>query len=166
MKIKHIALAGMFTALVAVVTKLAQIPTPLTQGYINLGDIFIIFAGFYLGRGPGFFIGGAGSAIADVISGYPFYYVTFVVKGIEGYAAGLPPFAYKPDLPKAANGLRLLYGGLIAAALMVAGYFSLQLIVFNRVKAFTALGPNIIQGAAGLAGALIIFNKTVNKKIY
>ena len=43
MDIKRIALSGMFAALVTVITKLIQIPTPLTQGYINLGDIFIIF---------------------------------------------------------------------------------------------------------------------------
>lgn len=156
----------MFTALVAVVTKIVQIPTPLTQGYINLGDIFVMFGGFYLGRGPGFFIGGAGSAIADILSGYPFYYVTFAVKGVEGYAAGLAPFAYRPDLPRAANGLRLLYGSLIAAAVMVCGYFLLHIAVFNKVKAFSALGPNLIQGAAGVIGALIVFNRTVNKKIY
>jgi len=166
MKIKQIALAGMFMALVAVVTKIAQVPTPLTQGYINLGDIFVIFAGFYLGRGAGFFIGGAGSAIADILSGYPFYYITFLVKGIEGYAAGLPFFCYKPDLSKAANQLRLFYGSIIAAALMAAGYFMLHLIVFNQIKAYSSLGPNLIQGAAGAIGAHIIFNKTVNKKIY
>ncbi|OQA80345.1 MAG: hypothetical protein BWY32_01075 [bacterium ADurb.Bin243] len=166
MKVKQIAQAGMFTALVAVVTKIAQVPTPLTQGYINLGDIFVIFGGFYTGRGCGFFIGGVGSALADILSGYPFYYVTFLVKGLEGYAAGLPPFAYKPDLPKAANGLRLLYGALIAAAIMVCGYFLLHITVFNSVKAFSSLGPNVVQGAAGVAGALLVFNKTVNKKIY
>jgi len=156
----------MFTALVAIVTKIAQVPTPLTQGYVNLGDIIVIFAGFYMGRGFGFFIGGAGSALADIFTGYPFYYVTFLVKGLEGYAAGLTPFAYKPDLPKAANGLRLLYGSIIAASVMVCGYFLLHITVFNSVKAFTALGPNMIQGAAGAAGALLVFNKTVNKKIY
>lgn len=166
MKIKQIALAGMFTALVAVVTKIAQVPTPLTQGYINLGDIFIIFAGFYIGRGAGFFIGGAGSAIADILSGYPFYYITFLVKGIEGYVAGLPLFCYKPNLSKASNQLRLFYGSIIAALLMAAGYFLLHLTVFNQVKAYSSLGPNLIQGAAGVIGAHIIFVKTVNKKIY
>ncbi len=166
MDIKRIALSGMFAALVTVITKLIQIPTPLTQGYINLGDIFIIFGGFYLGRAHGFFIGGAGSAIADILSGYPFYYVTFMVKGIEGYVAGLSFFCYKPGLPKAANFLRLIYGSILAALFMAAGYFALHLIVFNGVKAFASLGPNIIQGAAGVIGALTIFNKTINRKIY
>jgi len=166
MKLNKIALSGVMMALVAVVTKLLQIPTPLTQGYINLGDIFVLFSGFYLGRGLGFAIGGVGSMLADILSGYPFYYVTFLVKGLEGYMAGLPSFCHRMDLSRTSNGLRLLYGSVTGAAFMVAGYFILHIAVFNKIKAFSSLAPNAVQAVAGVAGALIVYNRTIGRKLY
>ncbi|KUJ98753.1 MAG: Uncharacterized protein XD43_1586, partial [Thermococcales archaeon 44_46] len=37
-----VALSGIMAALVAVVTMIIQVPTPLTKGYINVGDSMVM----------------------------------------------------------------------------------------------------------------------------
>ena len=77
-------------ALTTVSTMLISIPTPGTKGFFNLGDIMVLLAAFLLGRKGGFIAGGIGSALADTLLGYthwaPF---TLIIKGIEGYLAGI-----------------------------------------------------------------------------
>jgi len=158
---KKAILTGVITALTAVVTRVIQIPTPLTGGYVNLGDIIIIFSGFYLGSRTGAFIGGIGSAMADILSGYPFYFMTLIIKGLEGAMAGLPIFSYREDK----NEARLLSAGVCAALFMVAGYFLMQIFVFGIPKALSSLIPNVIQGAAGIFGALLLFRKKIGRHI-
>jgi len=162
---KKVILTGVITALTAVVTRVIQIPTPLTGGYINLGDIIIIFAGFYLGSRTGAIVGGIGSAIADILSGYPFYFMTLIIKGLEGAMAGLPIFSFREDKSDAENEARLLSAGVCAALLMVAGYFVMQIFIFGIPKALSSLIPNGIQGAAGVFGALLLFRKKVGRHI-
>lgn len=162
---KKAILTGVITALTAVVTRVIQIPTPLTGGYINLGDIIIIFSGFYLGSRTGAFVGGVGSTIADILSGYPFYFITLIVKGLEGAIAGLPIFSYREDKSDGENEARLISAGVCAALLMIAGYFIMQIFVFGIPKALTSLIPNFIQGAAGIFGAVLLFRKKIGRHI-
>ena len=44
-----LAAIGMGAAAVAVTTTFLKIPTPATGGYLNLGDVVVIFLGFRLG---------------------------------------------------------------------------------------------------------------------
>lgn len=162
---KKVILTGVITALVTVVTRVIQIPTPLTGGYINLGDIIIIFSGFYLGSRTGAFVGGIGSAMADILSGYPFYFLTLIIKGLEGAMAGLPIFSYREDMSDAENETRLFSAGICATLLMISGYFLMYMFVTGIAKAISSLIPNIIQGAAGVFGAVFLFRKKIGRHI-
>lgn len=86
---KQLAAAGIFTALVAVVTVLVQIPIPASGGYFNLGESVIYIAALLFGPLVGAFAGGVGSMLADVATGYIAYAPgTLVIKGIEGFLVG------------------------------------------------------------------------------
>lgn len=168
MKLRQMVAAGMLAALTAVVTRMIQIPSPATNGYINAGDIVILFSSYYAGPLAGFFIGGAGSALADILSGYPFYYVTFIIKGIEGIIAGALPRYFNGEAvlnnensadEKLSAAVRFLAAAICGAVFMVAGYFCFHILVYGRPKAYMSLPGNIFQALAGVLGSLILFKK-------
>ena len=85
-KLRITALCGIFAALVFTGTQL-RIPTAI--GYINLGDGVILIASYFIGPAA-FFPGAIGSALSDLIAGYPMYIApTFFIKGLMGLVAAL-----------------------------------------------------------------------------
>src|SRR5216110_916 len=84
-----ITVTAVFTALVFLSTYLFQIPIPSTQGYFNLGDIMIFISALTFGPTIGGFSGGIGSSLSDALGFGTFAPFTLVIKGLEGYVAGL-----------------------------------------------------------------------------
>ena len=82
-----LALSGMMAALVFVATYFFKLPVSITQGYIHLGDGFILLGASLLGWAsvPAAAIG---SALADLLGGYTLYILpTFVIKGLVAAVA-------------------------------------------------------------------------------
>jgi uncharacterized membrane protein len=87
---RSVTTAGVLTAMAIVATMFTKIPTPLPQGYFNLGDAVVLTAAALFGSRTGAFVGGIGSMLADIfLGGYIFAPITLVVKGLEGFVAGL-----------------------------------------------------------------------------
>ena len=87
---KDIVLCGILMALTTVMTMIVQIPVIGAHGYVNMGDTVVLFTALYLGKKEGAIVGGLGSALADLISGYGVYApVTLIAKGLEGFVCGL-----------------------------------------------------------------------------
>ncbi|MCL5036373.1 MAG: ECF transporter S component [Chloroflexi bacterium] len=158
MKTRLITVTAVMAALITVTTRVVQIPTPVTQGYLNAGDILVILAGFILGPRMGFIAGGMGSMIADIMTAYPFFYITLIVKGAEGAIPGFSWWRFNPRISRSANILRLLFSSIIAAFVMAGGYFLFQWKVFGWVAAAAGLVPNMFQGALGITGTLLIYS--------
>jgi uncharacterized membrane protein len=154
---KKIALNGTMVALTFLATYFTRIPTPLPGGYFNLGDAVIIITAVILGRKSGLLAGAVGSALADIaFGGFIFAPVTFIVKGIEGYAAGT--LANPGNRVSPCTG-RILWASAAGAFIMVAGYFLAEAFIlglfdreFGLAAAVLELVPNIIQG--GLSAVL------------
>lgn len=147
---KDLASIGMASALVAVTTTFLKIPTPATGGYLNLGDVLVIFLGFRLGARNGALAAGIGSAIADLMGGYVvFAPVTFFAKGLEGGIAGF--FGYQKT-----NLLPQLKGALAGACIMVLLYSLWNWMVLGSVPALASVPGNVLQGATGIVGALFL----------
>ena len=68
---KNLCLTALFTAIVCIATFIIQIPIPL--GYAHLGDCMILLSTHLLGAVGGMISGGIGSALADIISGFPIW---------------------------------------------------------------------------------------------
>ena len=84
----RLCIYALYMAVICLVTMYTKIPIPL--GYAHLGDCFIlIFAMFYGGK-AGFIVGGIGSAMSDLLSGYVQWVVpTFLIKGIMAVIVSL-----------------------------------------------------------------------------
>ncbi|MDT7865230.1 MAG: ECF transporter S component [Thermoproteota archaeon] len=92
MNSKDIAIAGLFIALTFITTYFSGqfIKSPVPGGYLNIGDAVIFIAAILFGPMIGFLAGSIGSALSDVaFSSYMFVPGTFVIKGLEGFIAGV-----------------------------------------------------------------------------
>jgi len=86
----YVAASGIMAALVFVLTSIFQITITATKGYFNVGEIGVYISALIFGPYVGAFAGGVGSALADVATGYSIYAPgTLVIKGCEGYLAGI-----------------------------------------------------------------------------
>ena len=156
-KIRKLVLAALFAALCTVMTLVIQIPSPM-QGYVNLGDCAVLLGAFALGPVYGACAAGIGAMLADLFSGYAHYAPgTFLIKLCMAVAAALI-FRFLRNRP--ASKLLLAQGasGLVAEAVMVAGYFGYSCLWLGKGLAAAASIPgNVVQGALGLVTATAIY---------
>lgn len=144
-----IAVSGIFAALVFIGT---QIRFPTAIGYINFGDAVILVASYFIGP-VAFFPAAIGSALSDLIAGYPMYIApTFVIKGIMGVVAGLIMLKSKG---KNAKGIVLRIVAAVAAELiMVGGYFAFEALYYDVAAAAGSVPFNFIQAGAAVVIAI------------
>ena len=160
MNSKRIAVLALMTALIAVATYAIRIPMPATEGYLNLGDAFVLFCGVVFGPLSGLLAGGIGSALADLVGGYAQWILpTFLIKGAEGALAGGLFFLLKK------GGLRRFVGAGISVVVpafeMVVGYFFASWIMKGSAAvAWTSVPGNAAQGGVGVALALLLLLAT------
>lgn len=150
----YLSLLAVLTALTTVATLVFIIPIPATTGYFNLGDSIVMIAGLLLGPYGGFFVGGVGSAIADLAVAPFFAPITFIVKGLEGFLVGL--FSRRTKRASIVSVWDAL-GLLLGAIAMLLGYFILEILVLGVPVegAFAEMIPfNLIQVASGIMVAV------------
>lgn len=150
-KTKDIVICGILMALTTVMTMVVQIPVVGSHGYVNMGDTVVLFSAMYLGRKKGGLIGGLGSALADLISGYAvFAPLTLVTKGLEGFVCGL--------ICEKIEGRRgRIIAALVGGAIMVTGYFTGEIFMYGIKSSIAAVPANSMQALFGIITALIIF---------
>ena len=145
-KIRKLVLAALLAALVCVATMVVQIPSPM-QGYVNLGDCFVLLSGWLLGPWYGAAAAGIGSMLVDLLGVYAHYAPgTLVIKGVDALAAALIFRA----LGRGKNAM--LVSGIVGEVVMVVGYFGYASLILGKGLAAAASIPgNIVQGIAGVA---------------
>lgn len=139
---------------VAALTLLGRIPIPATGGYLNLGDIGVIFCGLFLRGFGGALAGGIGSALADLVGGFfIFAPITFVAKGLEALLA-----------TKLAD--KSPWFLIFAALVMVLIYFIAETFLpgMGLSAAISSLPFNFIQGMLGASGGWLVY-KFVSKAL-
>lgn len=88
--IKKIAYTAVCTSLVCIATAYIKIPNITFDGFINLGDLFVIISGIYFGPVVGMIAGGIGSMLGDILAGYPYWApFTLIIKLLMGFSAGI-----------------------------------------------------------------------------
>ena len=148
---KDFVLCGILMALTTVMTMIVQIPVVGAHGYVNMGDTVVLFSGLYLGKKHGGIIGGVGSAMADIISGYAVYGpVTFVSKGIEGFVCGL-------IAEKVAGKKGRVIGAVVGGIIMVTGYFIGEIFMYGLQTSAAAVPANSVQAIFGIVTSLLIY---------
>mgnify|MGYP004651880077 FL=1 len=145
-KVRKLVLSALMAALVYVATSIIQIPSPV-NGYVNLGDCFVLLSGWLLGPWYGAAAAGIGSMLVDLLSGYGHYVPgTLIIKGVDALAAALIFRAM------GRSKTALLVSGTVGEIIMVAGYFFYASLILGKGLAAAASIPgNIVQGIAGVA---------------
>ncbi|HWT11686.1 MAG TPA: ECF transporter S component [Allosphingosinicella sp.] len=162
---KRTAVTAVLIGLAFIGTMALRLPIPATNGYFNLGDMFVILAGIWLGPWRGLLVGAIGPAAADAIGFPQFILATAVTKGLEGLAAGA--------IAKSVREQRIghsLAAGITGGVVMVAGYFVFEAVIYPWLgtsiaffnvttlgAAIVELGPNSIQAVIGCAGGLALW---------
>ena len=134
---------------------IVRYPIPITDGYIHLGDAFVILSGLILGPVNGAIAGGLGAALTDILGGYAHYApVTLVIKAVM--AVGVWAVYYRLLKNKKSIILKCLIAGLVAAFLNVAGYLTYEYIIYGAA-ALVSVPGNIIQGVFGVVISSFVY---------
>ena len=144
------ALTGIMTAMVLLLTSLIKVPTP-ARGYAHLGDTGVFFSAFALGPWVGAAAGGLGTALADLLGGYPQWAVfSLLIHGLEGWAAGWL-------VRRVAGSAGLILAAVVGGVIVVAGYFLAGWILVGIGDAVAEIVPNILQVSIGAALAIPLY---------
>lgn len=144
-KTKLLILNGLLIALVCIATMVIQIPIPMTEGYVNIGDSIIFVSSILFGPISGMISGGFGSALADILTGYSHWALfTLLIKGFEGYIVGI-------IVRKNTNLINNILATLLGVIIMVSGYLLAG--TFLQGSFIVSLGSvpsNMIQGIVSM----------------
>ena len=147
LSVKKMTMAGVMAALVFVMTYIPKVPVAITGGYVHLGDGAIFLAALLLGP-LGIPAAAIGSGLSDVLGGYMVYAIpTILIKGVVALVAW--------KLWKEGSWLRAALAFVLAEIAMVAGYFAFEAFMYGAAAAWAAVGPNCIQGIAGVVLGLV-----------
>lgn len=147
LSVKKLTMAGVMAALVFVMTYVPKVPVPVTGGYVHLGDGAIFLSVLLLGP-LGVPAAAIGSGLSDVLGGYLVYALpTMAIKALMALIAW--------KVWKEGSWVRAVIAFVLAEIVMVAGYFAFEAVMYGAAAAWAAVGPNCIQGIAGMALGLV-----------
>lgn len=149
-RVKTITLYGLGIAVVFCGTFFIKIPNQL-DGYMNLGDGFLLLFATIAQPWGAFLIGGVGSALADLVGGYGHYVIpTLLIKGTEALVVAM--ICRRSDR----SAVRTI-AYLIGSVIMVTGYFLFKWYLKQSVVvALTGIPGNLLQAALGLIIASVL----------
>jgi uncharacterized membrane protein len=145
-KIVKLVTAALMAAMTCVVTMILPIKIPLgNEGYIHPGDAFVMLSGIILGPLYGSLAAGIGSALSDLLLGYPHYVIpTFIIKT---FAAFLCSYTYRKFHTKPVI-LPCIFSGIV----VTVGYFLYENLIFGSTFTAAIVGVpfNILQSILGI----------------
>jgi len=128
-----VALIGVFAALAFLSTTFLRIPLPVSGGYFNVGDTFVMASAALFGPTVGFWVGLIGPTLSDAI-GYPqFIPATAIIKSFEGLIIGWICYSNSGLVSPG----RCLSGLGIGGTIIVAGYFLFEAYIYPVVGQFS-----------------------------
>ena len=155
---KTISFSALFAALSCIGTLIITIPLP--NGYFNVGDVFVLLAGWCLGPVYGAIAAAIGTALADVISGYTLYALpTFFIKGIEAVMA----YAIWRLISKILKNTKWDFIARVVSALlggvaMAVGYFLFESVLYGFGGAAVSIIGNLTQGVCCAVCAILLIS--------
>ena len=144
-KTKLLVLNGLMIAIVCMATMVIQIPIPMTEGYVNIGDSIIFVTSILFGPISGMIAGGFGSALADILTGYSHWALfTLLIKGFEVYIVGI-------IVRKNTNLIKNILATSLGVIIMVSGYLLAGTFLQGSfIVALGSVSSNMIQGIVSI----------------
>lgn len=147
LSVRRLTLAGVLAALVFVMTAIPRLPVVVTGGYVHLGDGAVFLAAMLIGP-LSIPAAAIGSGLSDLMGGYMVYVLpTMLIKALMALVVW--------RIWRAGTWLRAAVAFVAAEAVMVAGYFALEALLYGTATAWAAVLPNVLQGVAGVALGLV-----------
>jgi len=144
--------AALMAAMTCVVTMILPIKIPLgNEGYIHPGDAFVMLSGIILGPVYGSLAAGIGSALSDLLLGYPNYILpTFIIKFT---AALLCSYTYRKIQRKS-----IILPTALSGIVVTLGYFLYEKLIFGSpfVAAIVGIPFNLLQNIMGILLVIIL----------
>ncbi len=148
MTTRQLTLAAIMTAFVFVATFVPKIPIPL--GYVHLGNAAIFLAVMFGGRRIGILSGVVGSALADLLSGFPIWIVpTIFIKAAEA------------EIFWRLREKHFLIGLIAAGLVMATGYTLAGAFLYDSLSAGLASTPGLLLEAAVNISVTIILSMAI-----
>jgi len=147
----RIASIAILAAVTTVLTRVVQIPT-VARGYINLGDVAIVFTALTFGPFSAALSGGLGTALADLLSG-PFAFwapISLVVHGLQGLVVGVIAAA------RPTNIVVRIIAGVAGMAIVAGGYFVAGGFITGWGPSLVDVPANILQGGVGVVLGILL----------
>lgn len=150
--LRFLCSTALMTAVICIMTAVPHIPIPL--GYAHLGNAFLLLTVVFLGRRSGVWAGGIGSALADLMLGFPQWMIpTWIIKAGMAWIAGL--FLTDCTGNCRLTGLRSAAGCAAALVWMVAGYTLAGAVMYGGLAAGLASTPGLI--VEGVLNAVVFY---------
>ncbi len=147
---RNLAISSILAALTFVFTAFLSFHLTTTSAYMHLGDSIIYCAGLLISAPWAAGTAAVGSLFADLILGAAEYIpATIIIKGLMGFLCAI--------LMKKASFQRFVITCIIAGAIMVVGYGTYEIILGGWGRTIEGLGQNLIQWAAGVTGAAVLY---------
>jgi uncharacterized membrane protein len=159
----RVGLVAAFATLAFVGTVVIRVPLPVSGGYFNLGDTFVMAAGLLYGPLVGALVGMIGPALADALGFPQFILATAIIKFCEGGLVGL---VGRSDI-KGTRGRWPLIAVILGVFVLVGGYFIFEALIYPLLAksipffavtdlkaAIAEIVPNLLQGVISAVIAL------------
>jgi len=147
---RTVALIAVMTAIVLVLTSLIKVPTP-AKGYAHLGDSGVFFSAFALGPWVAAAAGGLGTALADIVGGYPQWAVfSLLIHGFQGWIVGWLARRWSSTVG-------LIVAIVVGGVVVVGGYLLAGIWLSGQGAALGEVPLNVIQVAVGAIVGLPLF---------
>ncbi|MBO4903958.1 MAG: ECF transporter S component [Lachnospiraceae bacterium] len=156
-KLKQVVTASVLAAFTTVATMIIKVPTLGTNGYVNIGDSVVLLCAWLLQNPYGALAAGVGSALADLLSGYPAYIPgTAVIKFAMAFVCAVIFSKLANSVPKVAA---YVISSIVAELIMVTGYFLYEAFVLGYGLAAAA---SIISNGVQALTCLVIGNALIH----
>lgn len=148
-QIKQMVFGALGIALIFLSTFYFKIPS-VGQGYLHLGDGFVLLFASVLSPTASFLCAGLGSAFADIAGGYTIYVVpTFFIKGLEAiiitYMLRKLPIKY------------YIFAYILGSVWMMLGYYVFDALLTNNwIAPLAGIFGNCMQALVGILIALCL----------
>lgn len=157
-KTSRLVMTALMAALTCIATMVITIPSPM-NGYIHLGDGFVLLSGILLGPIYGGMAAGIGSMFSDLLLGYPHYAIpTLIIKALAAIVGGtIYNLLVHKKLSKKFHLLPLIIGGIGGGIIVTTGYFFVASLLFGEgVAALSSVPGNLLQNLFGIVVSCIL----------
>lgn len=159
-QLKYLSIAGLFAAIIALITMVVRVPIPNTSGYVNFGDSVIFLFAYLLPNPYVALAAGIGSALTDMFAGAAIYILpTFVIKATMAFVAS--KMIYGQDSIK-----RILLALLLCESFMVIGYFLYELLIYGIAAASVSMLYNLVQYVVNVVAGMLLIQAAKKLRIH